>query len=60
MAEERSGGSFDWQRGGRPKGGGATGITGESEITGLRRKETESTLVSIWRWKNLLRRSITR
>ena len=48
-AEEGSGGSFDWRRGGRPQGGGATGITGESDITGFRRSiETESTLVPIW------------
>ena len=60
-AEEGPGGSFSWRRGGRPRGGGATGITGESESTGLRRsKETESTLVPIWRRKNLLSRCITR
>ena len=59
-AEEGSGGSFDWRRGGRPRGGGVTGITGTSDTTGLSRStETESTLVPIWRRKNLLRRSIT-
>ena len=59
--EERSGECFDGQRGGRPRGGGAAGITGKSENTGLSRsKETESILVPICRRKNLLRRSITR
>ena len=61
MAEEKSGGSFDGQREGRPRGGGASGVTGESKITGLRRsKEAESIFEPIWRRKNLLRLSITR
>ena len=60
-AEERSGGCFDGRSGGCPRGGGAAGTTGQSEITGLSRSmETASILVPICRWKNLLRCSITR
>ncbi len=47
-AEERSGGCFDGRRGGRPRGGGTAGTTGQSEITGLSRStETASTLEPI-------------
>ena len=60
-AEERSGGCFAGQRGGRPQGGGAAGTTGKSENTGFSQsKETASILVPICRRKNLLRCSITR